>query len=330
MAETTDVARVWKQRLVDEQARLRGLLQQQRAEAQRARVFLAQDNPAAAEDVLAAMVGDDVAPPAAGEGRAPREYTLMVTSDERAVICGIEHGLTDTEAPAGLEAVRVRELLPAVRDEGERDSWPGITRPASRARMGLTKAVVVALEAGVEPASIRRFVDDELSAAVPDGGQTTEARWCEFRWTCPACRRGHALADHPRRDHGPQYCSGTWDDGHDEVRMELVVTPLYVAPSAPVEGDGRSAREEVAFERSRRGFKHYAPIPALGGHNVKVYESSSAEEPRLWLAVEPVPGFDADDGDATAHLTLAAVDALIDTLVAARDNHYQREEDPGA
>ena len=97
------------------------------------------------------------------------------------------------------------------------------------------------------------------------------------------------------------------------------------------EGRDAPAREPVAFETSERGFKHYAPIPTTAGQVVKVYESSSAMEPCLWLAVDDVPPRVTDDGEVlitAAHLAPDHIDALIATLVAARDNHYHRVDVP--
>lgn len=89
------------------------------------------------------------------------------------------------------------------------------------------------------------------------------------------------------------------------------------------ESTDASTRTVVTFELSETGMKHYRPIPAIGGNNVKVSESSSPEEPRLWFAVDPLPGFEAEE-EQTAHLSPAAIDALIDTLVTARRQHSQR------
>jgi predicted RNA binding protein with dsRBD fold (UPF0201 family) len=52
-------ATLWKQRLLDETARLRELLRAQRLAMQTARSYLASDLPEIAETVLASTCGDD-------------------------------------------------------------------------------------------------------------------------------------------------------------------------------------------------------------------------------------------------------------------------------
>jgi len=89
-----------------------------------------------------------------------------------------------------------------------------------------------------DPVRAETWILDErgrLIAHDDPHAEVGDERWCEFRWTCPVCRSEYALADHPRREHGPQWCSGS-GDGHEDVRMELVVTPLFAAPLPVLDG----------------------------------------------------------------------------------------------
>lgn len=68
-----------------------------------------------------------------------------------------------------------------------------------------------------------------------------------------------------------------------------------------------------------RGFRHLPPIPGAYGGTVRVYESSSAESPHVWLAVA------SPDGDEmTHHLTADAALRLARHLQWLVENHYQR------
>jgi hypothetical protein len=82
----------------------------------------------------------------------------------------------------------------------------------------------------------------------------------------------------------------------------------------------------TSFGVTDRGLRHYDPIPTDYGHEVRIYESSSAEAPHLWLSVELTPE-GGQHGllpqEATAHLTLDQARAIRDALDAAIDGHYQ-------
>lgn len=70
---------------------------------------------------------------------------------------------------------------------------------------------------------------------------------------------------------------------------------------------------------SDRGFAQHQPIPggtAYGG-TVRVYESSSAAAPRIWMAVESLTGA------ATIHLSLDAARALATDLIDLVEHHHQ-------
>lgn len=78
------------------------------------------------------------------------------------------------------------------------------------------------------------------------------------------------------------------------------------------------------YTKTGRGFKHWDAIPSTYGHVLKVYESSAAEAPHLWLAINGDDSVVTDQsGEISAHLTIEQAEALIATLRAAIDNHYQ-------
>lgn len=79
---------------------------------------------------------------------------------------------------------------------------------------------------------------------------------------------------------------------------------------------------------SARGFKHYEPIETDYGDVVKVYESSAAGDPHLWLAIDATrrtPPPSGDSPELTAHLDVEGTKRLIATLQAGLANHYQRD-----
>lgn len=73
----------------------------------------------------------------------------------------------------------------------------------------------------------------------------------------------------------------------------------------------------MSAELSDRGFKHWPSVWSRRGEEVRIYESSAAEEPHLWLAVY------SGDQHGTAHLTLDQALIVADLLTAAVQNHYQ-------
>lgn len=81
---------------------------------------------------------------------------------------------------------------------------------------------------------------------------------------------------------------------------------------------------------SDRGFKRFEAVPSTYGGEVKVYESSAAEGPHLWLnATAPVSLNEPDGAQVTAalHITLDAAALLRDQLDYLVQNHYQRVEE---
>jgi hypothetical protein len=93
------------------------------------------------------------------------------------------------------------------------------------------------------------------------------------------------------------------------------------------------------FKESPRGFRHYEPIKSTYGHRIRVYESSAADAPHLWVNIEGRINYRPEtvvvhrnslmgdtheaQGDAAAHMTLEQAKALRDALDTAIENHYQ-------
>lgn len=81
-----------------------------------------------------------------------------------------------------------------------------------------------------------------------------------------------------------------------------------------------------------RGFTHLPPIPSTYGGATRVSESSSAEEPKVWLRVECPANLNQPDGptvEAVAHLTAEDAWKLADQLRFIVENHYQGDAVPG-
>lgn len=79
---------------------------------------------------------------------------------------------------------------------------------------------------------------------------------------------------------------------------------------------------------TNRGFAHFEPVQSDSRGSVRVYESSAATQPCIWLNAV---GYDG--GDATVHLPLGEVVVLRDQLTWLIENHYHikpRTEAPNA
>lgn len=89
-------------------------------------------------------------------------------------------------------------------------------------------------------------------------------------------------------------------------------------------------------EYSDRGFAHWPPVESSYGATVRVYESSAAENPHLWVNIdgdchlsghaEPFPGlpWGKAPGAVSAHLTMNQARELRDRLDAAITHSEQR------
>lgn len=67
---------------------------------------------------------------------------------------------------------------------------------------------------------------------------------------------------------------------------------------------------------TNRGFRQTEPIPGLYGGTVRVYESSLATQPALWVAVDDTP-------EGTIHLTVEDARRLAENILRVCDLHYQ-------
>jgi hypothetical protein len=87
--------------------------------------------------------------------------------------------------------------------------------------------------------------------------------------------------------------------------------------------------EHLRARTSPRGFDH---LPRLGGGHggtVRCYESSSAEGPHVWLAIELPPSKDHPGGlDEAVHLPAEEAWKLADQLRQLVAGHYQGDARP--
>lgn len=72
------------------------------------------------------------------------------------------------------------------------------------------------------------------------------------------------------------------------------------------------------IEVTERGFVQMPEIVGTYGGSVQVYESSSAEEPHIWVKV-----IDENGTEAVLHLPLRKVKLFIGQLQYLKSNHYQ-------
>lgn len=84
----------------------------------------------------------------------------------------------------------------------------------------------------------------------------------------------------------------------------------------------------MTYHLTERGFKHYEPIATDYGHQIRVYESSAAREPCIWLKLELTAENrtgNLEPEEATAHLTIEQAEQVRDSIDAAIKSHYQLE-----
>lgn len=98
--------------------------------------------------------------------------------------------------------------------------------------------------------------------------------------------------------------------------------------SVPVPGF-EDKPEHMRPQLTNRGFKHMPALELAYEGRVAVYESSSADEPQVWLngVMKKHPGDPRSEKISVSLLfPLDQVDQLIDQLTWLRDNHYHRPE----
>lgn len=71
-----------------------------------------------------------------------------------------------------------------------------------------------------------------------------------------------------------------------------------------------------------RGFLHMPPIPSTYGGYVRVYESSNASGPHLWVTVHEKMVGGVPVG-AFAHLTVEGAVLLAQQIIYLAEHHYQ-------
>lgn len=84
--------------------------------------------------------------------------------------------------------------------------------------------------------------------------------------------------------------------------------------------------DELTPETTERGFKRFAAIPSEYGGEVRVYESSAASGPHVWLNAAAPVSLNEPDGpqvQAPIHLTAENARLLGQQLLHLADNHYQ-------
>lgn len=83
----------------------------------------------------------------------------------------------------------------------------------------------------------------------------------------------------------------------------------------------------TSFKTTDRGFKHYEPIETSYGHEIRVYESSAATRPCIWLSVKLTEEESRNSGiapcEANAHMTIEQAEMVRDAIDTAIKNHYQ-------
>jgi hypothetical protein len=82
----------------------------------------------------------------------------------------------------------------------------------------------------------------------------------------------------------------------------------------------------MSFTTSDRGFKQFEPVETQYGHVVRVYESSAAMQPCLWIATELAEARGGIEPEkAHAHCTLEQAGKIRDAIDGCIANHYQQE-----
>lgn len=90
-------------------------------------------------------------------------------------------------------------------------------------------------------------------------------------------------------------------------------------------------KEHLEYTTTERGFDHMPELPGIYGGTVKVYESSSAMQPCVWLSATVPANRDKPDGasfETTVHLSAEDAWKLADQLRALVRNHYHGDAVP--
>ncbi len=106
----------------------------------------------------------------------------------------------------------------------------------------------------------------------------------------------------------------------DLVRLDRVIQRLASCAAAPP--------ANMPHEVSPRGFTSMEPVTCRYGSTVLVSESSSAEEPCIWLrvTVDTMVLTKQEPGEGVAHLSMEQAMMVRDQLSWLIANHYQVKE----
>lgn len=87
-----------------------------------------------------------------------------------------------------------------------------------------------------------------------------------------------------------------------------------------------ASRYTDEYQPSNRGFMHAPEIKCTYGSIVRVYESSAAESPHIWIRTAQLVDMNRPDSDerveAVAHLTRSQAIALAEQLLYLATHHY--------
>jgi len=82
----------------------------------------------------------------------------------------------------------------------------------------------------------------------------------------------------------------------------------------------------MVIKTSSRGFKYLDDLKTDYGHTVRVYESSAAFRPCLWMKVNGEGNSCGDvETELSVHMTLNQAQNLRDQLTLLIENHYQND-----
>lgn len=86
--------------------------------------------------------------------------------------------------------------------------------------------------------------------------------------------------------------------------------------------------DHLTVTTSDRGFDRLPPIPSAYGGEVRVYESSAAMGPHIWLAAADPANPNGNRELFTVHLTAENAWKLADQLRHLVEHHYQGDARP--
>lgn len=139
---------------------------------------------------------------------------------------------------------------------------------------------------------------------------------------CPEC---HALGTIDGRECG--VCIGdrfVWFEGEEPYAGITIYIDHSSYDHQCERCQPRQEPPHLRPETSQRGFAQYPPIvDSYQSERVRVYESSAASEPHIWLSIEAlVAAADEPAPPRKAHLTLEQATQLAEQINHAIEHHY--------